>query len=149
MRYFEDYEVGQEFKLGSYTMVEQEMLDFARQFDPQSFHLDAERAKDSIFGGLIASGWHTAAIYMRLMVTSFINETSSQGSPGVDELRWLVPVRVNDTLSGSFQVLECIPSRSRPTIGIIKGKCELVNQKGEIVLRILSSGFFDRRPAAQ
>src|SRR5579859_3157513 len=105
-RYFEDFAVGHTLELGSYTITREEILAFARQFDPQPFHTDEEQAKASLYGGLIASGWHTASIFMRLLVDGLLNDTASMGSPGVDELRWLRPVRPGDTLRARFTVRE-------------------------------------------
>ena len=100
-RYWDDYEVGQKFPLGSTTFTEQEIVDFARQFDPQPFHIDAEAAKQSMYGGIIASGWHVASKMMRLFVDNYVDRRTALGSPGLDELRWLKPVRGGDTLTGT------------------------------------------------
>ena len=147
-RYFEDVQPGQTFDLGSRDVTADEIVAFAAAYDPQPFHLDPERARDSIYGGLIASGWQTAGFYMRLLVDGLINATVSQGSPGVDELRWLKPVRPGDRLRGRFTVLETTPSRSRPEIGIIRARGELFNQRDEVVMTVISVGFFGRRPAS-
>jgi acyl dehydratase len=106
------------------------------------------RARDSAFGGLIASGWHTAALYMRLLVDGFVaTVASSMGSPGVDKIEWLKPVRPGDTLTGRVTIAELIPSKSRPDRGTIKSLGEMINQRGEVVMTIRSIGFFGRRPA--
>ena len=118
-RYWEDYEVGQKFPLGSTSFTEQEIVDFARQFDPQSFHVDAEAAKHSMFGGMIASGWHVAAKMMRLFVDNYVDQRTALGSPGLDELRWLKPVRPGDTLTGWVECAAKVPSKSRPSMGVI------------------------------
>lgn len=149
MRYFEDFRVGEVIELGSKTVTEEEIIEFAKKFDPQPFHVDPERAKDSIFGGLIASGWHTGSMFMRLFADNLLNETASMGSPGAEELRWLVPVRPGDTLAGVFTILETNPSRSRPNMGIIRAKSEILNQKGEVVMRMVGINFIGRRPNAQ
>ena len=147
-RYFEDFRVGETVTLGSVTLSQEEIIAFASQFDPQPFHTDPEAAKDSAFGGLIASGWHTIALYMRLLVDGMIAKLAvSQGSPGVDKIEWLKPVRPGDTLSGRVTILELIPSRSRPDRGTIRTLGEMVNQKGEIVMTMRGIGFFGRRPA--
>ena len=117
MRYLEDFTAGEVIDLGSYTLDEAEILEFARRFDPQPFHVDPERAAASIYGGLIASGWHTCGIFMRLAVDGLIGDSSSMGSPGLDNLRWLLPVRPGDTLRARYTVLEVTPSRSRPDRG--------------------------------
>ena len=146
-RYFEDFRVGEVLTLGSRTVSEAEIMDFARQFDPQPFHTDPERAKASVFGGLIASGWHTASLYMRLLCDGFIAKIAeSLGSPGVDKVEWLKPVRPGDTLTGRVTILELTPSRSRPDRGTIRTLGEMLNQKGEVVMTIRGVGFFGRRP---
>ncbi len=147
-RYFEDFRVGEVLQLGSRTVSEDEIIAFARQFDPQSFHIDPVRAKESVFGGLIASGWHTASLFMRLLVDGFIDHVAeSLGSPGVDKVEWLKPVRPGDTLTGRITILDAIPSKSRPDRGTLKCLGEMLNQHGEVVMAIRSVGFFGRRPA--
>ena len=146
-RYFEDFTVGEVLTLGQVTVSEAEILAFARQFDPQPFHTDPERAKASPFGGLIASGWHTVALYMRLLVDGFIGSVAeSQGSPGVDKIEWLKPVRPGDRLTGRMTILELIPSKSRPDRGTIRTLGEMVNERGEVVMTMRGLGFFGRRP---
>ena len=147
-RYFEDFRVGEVLQLGSRTVSEADIIDFARQFDPQPFHVDPVRAKASVFGGLIASGWHTASLFMRLLVDGFIDQVvESLGSPGVDKVEWLKPVRPGDTLTGRLTIMELIPSKSRADRGTIKTRGEMINQKGEVVMTIRGVGFFGRRPA--
>jgi len=145
--YFEDFSVGQILDLGSRTLTEQEIIDFATQFDPQPFHVDRAAAAASIFGGIIASGWHTAATMMRLMVDGFAGNSSSMGSPGVEELRWLKPVRPGDTLRVSLLTLETRPSSSKPDRGVVVTEWRAVNQHGEMVCTMKSLGMFGRRPA--
>jgi acyl dehydratase len=142
---FEDFEAGQVYELGSKVVSEDEIVAFARQFDPQPFHLDAEAAKDSVFGGLIASGWHTGAMWMRLYVDSLLGGGSGQGSSGIEELRWLAPVRPGDTLSGRLIVLEATSSDSQPDRGTIRIRGEMVNQDGVTVMSMISRGRFARR----
>ena len=142
---FEDFEPGQVYELGSTTVTEDEIVAFAREFDPQSFHLDPESAKESVFGGLIASGWHTGAMWMRLYVDSMLAGSSAQGSPGIEELRWLAPVRPGDTLTGRLAVLEATPSTRRPDRGTVRIRGEMVNQDGVTVLSMVSRGHFRRR----
>jgi acyl dehydratase len=142
---FEDFEPGQVYELGSTTVSEEEIVDFARRFDPQPFHLDAEAARDSDFGGLIASGWHTGAMWMRLYVDSLLGGGSGQGSSGIEELRWLAPVRPGDTLSGRLTVLETTPSERHPHRGTIRIRGEMVNQDGVTVMSMVSRGRFGRR----
>ena len=145
MRYFEDFAPGQVIELGSRTITKEEIIAFARQFDPQPFHLDEEAAKRSIYGGLLASGWHTAALTMRLLCDGLVNDTVSLGSPGVDELRWLKPVRPGDTLSARMTVVECTPSRRKPDRGIVRSTMELRNQHGEVVVTSKGLSLFGRR----
>ena len=133
-------------ELGSRTVTKEEIIAFAREFDPQPFHLDEEAAKQTIYGGLLASGWHTGSLMMRLLYDGLLRETLSLGSPGIDELRWLRPVRPGDTLSGRLTVLECIPSRSKPDRGLLRSLMEMRNQHGEVVLTIKGLGLFGRRP---
>ncbi|MDF2750112.1 MAG: putative MaoC-like dehydratase [Gaiellaceae bacterium] len=145
-QYFEDFRPGQTVELGSRTVTEEEIVAFARQWDPQPFHTDAEAARDSVFGGLIASGWHTGAMWMRLYVDSLLGSSASQGSPGVEELRWLAPVRPGDTLTGRLEVLEAVPSERRPDRGTVRIRAEMVNQDGVTVMSMTSRGHFGRRP---
>jgi acyl dehydratase len=145
-QYFEDFRPGQTVELGSRTVTEEEIVAFARQWDPQPFHTDAEAARDSVFGGLIASGWHTGAMWMRLYVDSLLCGSASQGSTGVEELRWLAPVRPGDTLTGRLEVLEAVPSERRPDRGTVRIRAEMVNQDGVTVMSMTSRGHFGRRP---
>lgn len=140
-RYFEDYVPGSVHEFGSITVEEAEMINFARSFDPQVFHIDPEAAQQSIFGGLVASGWHTASLTMRLLVDHYISHVASLGSPGVEELRWLKPVRPGDTLSVRIILLEAQRSRSKPDQGFIRGSTEVLNQHGEVVMTMKSGGF--------
>lgn len=132
-RWFEDYPQGAVFDIGCIAVLEQELLDFARRFDPQPFHTDPVAAAGSHFGGLVASGWHTASLMMRLLATNFLSPASSLGSPGVDELRWLRPVRPGDVLQGRVSVLSARRSASKPDRGLIESRIEMLNQHGEIV----------------
>ena len=148
MRYFEDFQPGEVIQTGSYVVPREEILAFAQQFDPQPFHIDEEAARRSIFGGIIASGWHTASICHRLLVDSLLSKSVSLGSPGLDELRWLLPVRPEDVLSARVEVLSLTPSRSKPDRGAIKFRLEARNQKGEAVMTELATALFSRRPPA-
>ena len=147
MRYFEDFQVGERIELGSRTVTEEEIIAFARQYDPQPFHISPEQAKHSYYGGLIASGWHTVSVLMRLMVDALINDTISLGSPGVDEVRWLRPVRPNDTLHASLTIVGMAPSKRRAELGILTSRSEVYNQSGELVLTLKGVHFFGRRPS--
>jgi len=145
MRYFEDFKVGEIFEIGTKKVTKAEMITFAEAFDPQPFHISEEKARDSIFGGLIASGWHTCAIFMRLYVDNFLTQTISLGSPGLDHIRWLKPVFPNDSLSGRVTILETKPSSNRPGVGSIKIKSEMLNQSGEVVMQLEGTGLFGKR----
>jgi acyl dehydratase len=146
VRYWDDMKAGEVVELGSHTMDRERMLSFAREFDPQPFHTD-EKAAASIWGGLIASGWHTGSTLMRLFYDGFLKDAASLGSPGIDELRWIKPVRPGDTLSARLIILEATPSRSKPDRGIIRSLMELRNQRGEVVMTTTGVNFFSRRPA--
>ncbi len=145
--YFEDFRVGEVIELGRRTVSQDEIIRFAREFDPQPFHTDPERARDSAFGGLVASGWHSAALYMRLLVDGFVRGMAhSMGSPGVDKIEWLEPVRPGDTLTGRVTIVDAIPSKSRADRGTLKTLGELLNQDGDVVMTMCGVGFFGRRP---
>jgi acyl dehydratase len=146
MRYFEDFAEGQVYELGEATVSEAEILEFAQRFDPQSFHIDREAAKRSMYGGLIASGWHTASIYMGLMVRNLLHDAASLGSAGIDELRWLKPVRPGDRLRARLTVTSVRPSSKRADRGTVFTLGEMSNQGGERVFFVRSSGMFGRRP---
>ena len=147
--YFEDFYPGQQIALGSRSVSEAEIIAFATQFDPQPFHVDHDAAAASIFGGVIASGWHTCAMMMRLVVDGLMSESSSMGSPGLDSVRWLLPVRAGDTISVTYLTKEVKPSASRPERGVVWSKWEARNQHGEVVCTIEGMGMFGRRPAGQ
>ena len=146
MRYWEDVKAGDVVELGCHTMDKERMVAFAREFDPQPFHTDEKAAEASIWGGLIASGWLTGSVLMRLFYDGFLKDTASMGSPGIDELRWLKPVRPGDTLTARLTMLETAPSRSKPDRGIVRSVNEVLNQHGEIVMSTTGVNFFLRRP---
>jgi acyl dehydratase len=127
-RYFEDYPPGHIYEFGSVVMTEEEILDFARKYDPQSFHTDPAQAVHSRFGGLIASGWHTIGVTMRLLVEHYLSHTAAMASPGMDEVRWMVPVRPGDTLRARVETLEAKPSRTKPDRGMVRAKIEALKQ---------------------
>ena len=133
-RYFEDYPQGATFELGSIAVTAEEVESFARRYDPQAFHVDPQAAADSMFGGIIASGWHTGSLIMRLLVQGYLSQASSLGSPGIDELRWLRPVRPGDVLSVRVTVVEANRSRSKPDRGVVRSLIEARNQDGEPVM---------------
>lgn len=133
MLYFEDFSEGRRFDYKPVEMKPADMIAFAREFDPQPMHLDEEAGKRSILGGLSASGWHTSAVGMRMMLDAFMGHSSSQGSPGIDFMDWKKPVIAGDVLTGFSQVLEARRSKSKPSLGIVKFRNEIVNQTGEPV----------------
>ena len=145
-RHFEDFSVGEVVELGSVQVTAEEIVAFARQFDPQPFHLDAAAARASIYGGLIASGLHTASLFTRLFVEGVLNSSISLGSPGFEQVRWPAPVRPDDTVRARWTVLTCRASRSKPDRGIVRGRGEMLNQRDEIVLAIETANFIGRRP---
>lgn len=149
MKYFEDIEVGTETEFGHYDVTREEILEFARKYDPQPFHLSDEAAAKTHFGRLAASGWHTCAMTMAVQARySVKNEQAGLGSPGVDELRWLKPVYPGDRLTVRGKVIETIPSRSKPHIGVIRTEMAVSNQNGVDVLRFTSIVMMQRRDEA-
>jgi acyl dehydratase len=146
--YWEDLQPNSVRELGTISVTAEEIKDFAEEFDPQPFHLDELAGRRSLFGGLCASGWHTCALAMRLTVDNFLNASSSLGSPGVDNLRWLKPVYPNDRLTLVHTILEAKPSRKRKDIGLVFSRWEMVNQSGDKVLTMDGWGMFRRREPA-
>jgi len=147
-RYYEDYPPGAVFEFGSAVLSEPEIIEFASRFDPQPFHVDPERAQESIYGGIIASGWHTCAVMMRLLVDHFVSSVASMGSPGVDELRWLLPVRAGDELRIKVAVVEKRLSKSKPDRGLVTYRVEVLNQRDEVVMRATALSFVGCRETA-
>jgi acyl dehydratase len=145
MRTFDDFEIGNVFELGEHEMTEEEILAFARVYDPQAFHIDKEAAKKTMYGSLIASGWQTGSIYMGMMVRGVLAGSSSQGSGGIDELRWLKPVRAGDVLRGRMTITGKKLSERHPERGTIFTLGELFNQTDERVFFVRSSGIFTRK----
>jgi acyl dehydratase len=145
--FFEDYRPGAVFELGTREVDEAEILEFGRRYDPQYFHTDPAAAKRSIWGGLVASGWHTVAMFMRLLVDGHLKDADSIGSPGVDEVRWLKPVRPGDRLTARLTVLEATPSKSGARRGMIHTLGELSNQHGEVVLTLRAMNLIGARPS--
>jgi acyl dehydratase len=146
VRYFEDFSVGDVYRLATVPVDRAEMVAFARRFDPQPFHVDEQLATESSFGELIASGWFTGSLFMRMYVDELLTDAASHGSPGVEELRWLKPVRAGDELSGTVTVLDVWPSSKRADRGTVLCRSELINQDGETVMSLVSRGMFGRRP---
>ena|SRR5205085_3660865 len=145
--YFEDLAAGAVIAHGAHTITREEIVAFAAEFDPQPMHLDEEAAKKTMLGGLAASGWHTCAIMMRLIYDGFLlkKNAASMGAPGIDELKWLKPVRPGDTLSMRLTVLDKREPKSRPDLGFVQCRCELLNQHGEVVLEAIYPGMFAKR----
>jgi acyl dehydratase len=135
-RYFEDYVPGTVVTYGPIEVSADEIIDFARRYDPQEFHVDPERAASGPFGGLVASGWHTAAMMMRVLVNRYLSRVASLGSPGVDELRWLAPVRPGDRLWVRIAVLEARRSRSKPDRGMLRSLIEVCSESGDVLMTV-------------
>jgi acyl dehydratase len=136
-RYFEDYVVGLVHESGSITVEEEEIIDFAKRFDPQVFHTDPEGAKKTSFGGLVASGWHTSGLVMRLLVENYFSKVANLSSPGLDEVRWLKPVRPFDKLSVRATVQMAMQSRTKPDRGVLRSLIEVMNQRHETVMTMI------------
>ncbi|MDE2627954.1 MAG: MaoC family dehydratase [Burkholderiales bacterium] len=143
--YWEDFPVGQVREFGAFAVTREAVLAFAAQFDPQPFHLDDAAAQASLFGKLTASGWHTCAMAMRMMCDEYLLESSSLGSPGIEGLRWTKPVYPGDTLSVRLTTLEARPMASRPNVGLVLSKWEVLNQHRDTVLTMQGWGMFGRR----
>ncbi len=146
-RWFEDYVPGAVHELGSVEVDEAELLEFARRFDPQPIHTDPERAARSPFGGIIASGWHTGSLMMRLYALNYLSPASSLASPGLDELRWPRPVRAGDVLTVRVTVEDARASASKPDRGVVRSLIEVVNQRGEPVMTSRAVNMIARRPS--
>jgi acyl dehydratase len=146
-RYFEDYEVGATYGFGAADVTEESIVSFAREFDPQPFHVDKEAAADGPFGGIIASGWHTCALMMRMYADHYLSRVASLGGPGVDELRWPAPVRPGDRLTVRATVEKARPSRSKPGRGLVHTRVEVFNQGGDVVLSAVVVNFLRMRSA--
>jgi acyl dehydratase len=145
VKYFEDLEVGETMRFGRYEVTREEILEYARQFDPQPFHVDEEAARASLFGGLIASGWHTGAMMMRMVADHMTPAVATSGAMGFDELKWLRPVRPGDVLSVESVVLEKVAPR-RPDRGTVKMESRVRNQRDEVVLSLVTLVICRRRP---
>ncbi len=148
MRYWEDFAAGQVYDLGTYAMTQEEIVEFGQRWDPQPFHTDPEAAVGSAFGGLIASGWHTGCVIMRLYVDGVLHDAASMGSPGLEELRWLAPVRPGDVLHVVLHIDDVAPSTRRADRGTVFLRWEVTNGDGTPVCRARARGLFGRRPSA-
>ena len=147
--HWEDFNVGDVTELGTVEVTEEDVIAFASRFDPQPFHIDPEAAKESPFGGLIASGWHTTALFMGLFVRGILLDSASLGSPGVEAIRWTAPVRPGDTLTGRVTVTDSRPSATNPGRGTIVTASEVFNQHGQLVMTLTAHGHFARRDPAE
>ena len=145
--WFEDFPVGMAVEIAGPTLTRESILEYARRYDPQPFHVDEEAAKQSVYGGLIASGWHTVSLAMRMICDAYLLDAASLGSPGVNEVRWLKPVRPGDSIRLRMTVLEARPSASKPDRGTVLHRWEVFNQKDELVLKMEGYGMFRRRGA--
>jgi acyl dehydratase len=145
-RWFDDYKVGAVYEFGDVTVTEEEILEFARRFDPQPIHTDPGYAADGPFHGLIASGWHTSSLFMRLFADHFLSRVASLASPGVDELRWPHPVRPGDRMRLRVRILETRRSRSKPDRGIVRTRVQMLSQDDQIVLSLVAVNLLRRRP---
>ncbi|HNM56173.1 MAG TPA: MaoC family dehydratase [Thauera aminoaromatica] len=148
-RYFEDYVPGAVHRFGEMRVTAQEIIEFARRYDPQDFHTDPAKAADTQFGGLIASGWMTCGMMMRMYSEHYLTHNASLASPGIDELRWLEPVRPDDVLSTRVTIVEARRSASKPDRGLVRSKIEVLNQHDRVVLSMLAMNLIGcRTPAA-
>lgn len=144
--HYEDFTPGRVFELGSVDVTEDEIIEFATRFDPQPFHIDREAAAESMFGGIIASGWHTCSMCMRLLVDGLLSDSTSLGSPGTEQIRWTAPVRPGDRLTARSTVEEVRPSSSKPDRGTVTMLTEMLNQDGVVVMTMRGMGMYARRP---
>ena len=154
LQYWEEVEIGTRRELGSYTFTQDEIIAFARKYDPQPFHVDPVAAEHSMFGGIVASGWHTAAIWMKLAIEGRARDKDagragpmrSGVSPGFEDMKWLKPVRPGMTLSYTSEVVEKVELRSRPELGLVKSLNEARDERGALVMSFVGKGFIQRRP---
>jgi acyl dehydratase len=145
--YWEDFTIGQVTEYGNREVTEEEIVEYATDFDPQPFHIDKEAAQNHFFGGIIASGWHTGAMCMRMMVDGYLHNAASMGSPGIEQLRWKKPVRPGETLHIKMEVLDHSLPKSKPELGFIKFSHTVYNQDNEVKMIMISSGMFLKRPS--
>ena len=146
--YFEDLTLGRVFELGAVEVSADEIIEFATRFDPQPFHIDPVAAADTMFGGIIASGWHTCSMCMRLLVDGLLSGSTSLGSPGMEQIRWLAPVRPGDRLTARSTVEDTRPSSSKPDRGTVTLLTEMHNQDGVVVMTMRGMGMYSRRPTS-
>lgn len=145
MLYFEDLKIGQKIAIGPISVTEKEIIEFAKKFDPQPFHLDPEKAKDSLFGGLCASGWHTCSLYMKMLYDGLLINLASLGSPGMNQIRWLKPLFPNEVIRGDLDIISKTPSRSKPLIGSMIIDSKIYNSKQELIMTMQSISIVKKR----
>ncbi|CAN7338076.1 MaoC family dehydratase [Phyllobacterium sp. LjRoot231] len=145
---YEDFTIGSEWPLGSKVVRAEEIIDFASQFDPQPFHLDEAAGKASVLGGLAASGWHTVSMFMRMLCDAYLLDSTSQGAPGIDYLKWVRPVLAGDILTGKTTILDRRPSKSKPSLGFVKLHHSVFNQDGLLVCELEHTAMFSLRGPA-
>ena len=143
--YFEDIKEGDSYKLGPLFVSKEEVIDFAKKYDPQPFHISEEKAKESLFGGLCASGWHTCALYMKMLCDSFIKNLASLGSPGMNEIRWIKPLFPDQEIFGNVTIISKKPSKSKPNIGSMITKSEVYNENKELIMTLESISIVRKR----
>tara|TARA_B100000686_G_C16763050_1_gene960011 strand:+ start:288 stop:743 length:456 start_codon:yes stop_codon:yes gene_type:complete len=145
MYFFEDIKIGSTKEFGSYLVTEKEIIEFAKKFDPQPFHIDKEKAKDSLFGGLCASGWHTCSLYMRMLYDGLLIDLASLGSPGMNQIRWLKPLFPNETIKGELEIISKTPSKSKPNIGSMIIDSKVFNSNNELIMTLQSISIVRRK----
>ena len=145
MIYFEDLNIGKKILIGPISVSEKEIIEFAKKFDPQPFHVDIEKAKDSLFGNLCASGWHTCSLYMRMLYDGLLINLASLGSPGMNEIRWIKPLFPNETINGVLTIISKTPSKSKPSIGSMVIDSKVFNSKKELIMTMQSISIIKKR----
>jgi acyl dehydratase len=145
MIYFEDLNIGKKILIGPISVSEKEIIEFAKKFDPQPFHVDIEKAKDSLFGNLCASGWHTCSLYMRMLYDGLLINLASLGSPGMNEIRWIKPLFPNETINGELTIISKTPSKSKPSIGSMVIDSKVFNSKKELIMTMQSISIVKKR----
>jgi acyl dehydratase len=145
MIYFEDLSVGEKIKIGPISVSEEEIIEFAKKYDPQPFHIDKDKAKDSLFGGLCASGWHTCSLYMRMLYDGLLINLASLGSPGMNHIRWIKPLFPNETINGELKIISKTPSKSKPSIGSMVIDSRVFNSDNELIMTLQSISIIKKR----
>lgn len=145
MIYYEDLSIGQKIEIGPISVTEEEIIEFAKKYDPQPFHVDVEKAKNSLFGGLCASGWHTCSLYMRMLYDGLLINLASLGSPGMNQIRWIKPLFPDETIKGELEIISKTPSRSKPNIGSMIIDSNVFNSNNELIMTLQSISIVRRR----